>query len=154
MQEVAGLLFVSQVGKFEDGAVFLEVDDEDGVLGYLRKIVVDWCDHQGLKVYETSCFHITLFRENCLSNLPSCLDRDYMSVPLSFGIGAARCVRQDGTKSRLLRPVVTEFYHGKVRHFDMKAASLLDSKSCTSVPVKGPPIPPIKLANDPVYYHP
>jgi len=123
LNETYGDLLTPYVGRFGNGALYLEVEDKHGILSGLRKIIVEFCNDLGLEVFETSCFHITLFRENQVVSLPESLHRDYDCAPLSFGIGATRCVSDCG--SRYLRPMVCEIYHGAVKQFDKKAASRL-----------------------------
>merc|ERR1712156_316644 len=59
---VKGKLCVHLVGKFGNGAVFLEVEDLYGALWSLRKTAVEVCQERDLVVAESDCFHITLFR--------------------------------------------------------------------------------------------
>jgi len=105
---VEGKLCASQVGKFGDGAVYLEVCDRDGSLGSLRRVVTDLCERRGLVVAESECFHITLFRENKIEQLPSDLREDYKCSPVEFGVGP---VRLGGDRGMM----ANELFSGKVR---------------------------------------
>jgi len=123
LYEMAGILYTTRVGKFDDGAVFLELFDHDGFLESLRDRVIEFCKKIGIEVVETACFHITMFRENKIDKLPRDLDEEYNSTPVSFGIGANRWKSNCGC--RRLAPVVSELYHGRVKGYDRIAASHL-----------------------------
>jgi len=110
---VEGLLDIHQVGKFGDGAVFLEVRDHDDALKRLRSVVVDICNKTAVEVADSTCFHVTLFRNNQIEQLPRLL-KDIPSAPVSFSVGVAR-PESDFYHHCDPTLAVNELFHGKVR---------------------------------------
>lgn len=92
------------VRKFGSGAVFVVVEDTLEWLKDLRRMLEMFCECNGVSLYDSEYFHITIFRENTVAEagLPTNL---YQLGLTPFFLGAK------GTRA------FTGVYHGRVRSF-------------------------------------
>lgn len=59
-------IHLSNLGRFDRGAVYMEVEDEDGNFARLRDVMRLWADRNGHTLLDQSIYHVTLFRANTL----------------------------------------------------------------------------------------
>jgi len=77
------LLVFEEVGWFNDGAVYLKLDEEKapGHIREMRNMIKKMCEKNDIKLFDSDCFHITLFKKNKIEETHLYLD-DYYVVPL------------------------------------------------------------------------
>jgi len=61
-------LVFEEVGWFDDGAVYLKLDDERGtdMIKPMRVMIEEVCEKENIKLFKLKYFHITLFRKNTI----------------------------------------------------------------------------------------
>jgi len=87
-------LVFNKIGWFDDGAVFLQMDDDigPGYIHWMREMIVTFCSRNNIKYFDSENFHISLFKTN---NIPkgTCIDTD--TYVLSLGkikLGHMACI--------------------------------------------------------------
>jgi len=97
----------NRVNKFGSGAVFLEIASSL-TLGLLREMVAKVCKDTGAALYDSECFHVTIFRENTIAEAGLPLDLTQLGLaPVSVGA--------EGTRA------FTDVYYSKVKSFQGRA---------------------------------
>jgi len=81
-----GLIHLSSINRFDEGAVYMEVEDSHGLLSKLRNVVIRYARDHEHYVQRQSCFHVTLFRSNRISS-PALICDGYRRDPLEFKVG-------------------------------------------------------------------
>jgi len=74
-------IILTNVSRFDNGAVFVEVEDQSGQLAALRDKLRLWTQEKGLTLLNHSIYHITIFKTNSLRD-PDLLCDTYRRDPL------------------------------------------------------------------------
>jgi len=80
-----GEILLRNIGRFDDGAVYMEMEDVDGVLGKLRQSLRTWAESRGMTMLNQSVFHVTFFRSNTLTD-PVLMCERFRSTPLEIRV--------------------------------------------------------------------
>lgn len=80
-----GEILLSNIGRFDDGAVYMEMEDVDGVLGKLRQSLRTWAASHGMTMLDQSVFHVTFFRSNTLTD-PVLMCERFRRKPLEIRV--------------------------------------------------------------------
>lgn len=100
------------VRKFGSGAVFIEIEDSLNWLSKLREMIEKLCHDVGAALYDSECFHVTIFRENTVADAGLPLNLTQLGLaPITVGAQGTRAF--------------SGVYHGKVKRFQGRAGDKL-----------------------------
>lgn len=120
----ARAIHLSKVGRFDQGAVYVEVEDVEGLLSRLRVALKLWAARAGLITLDLSVYHVTLFKTNTLND------------PLSICEGLRRdplrmMVRLDGSDPMSIH--VSEIRSRANREADLDVVGNVQEESVQSI---------------------